>query len=190
MFGATSSSRPGLSVTSTPYGGKSSYWPSTLVARKASSVPVCAPVTLEPTASPTGDEVVRRSCSLSISGSSTVRKPAALALIQPGAVDDDDGLAGSVVGRRVQPGEGGDVTVRLRGVRPEVGDGLPGLVGADVGAGLDQPDAGRHGEVPVDHGGGFHRLTVRSRERAGSGAHERMPVVRPVSAHVDGRVRP
>ena len=36
---------------SAPYGGNSSYWPSTLVARNASSEPVCTPVTFEPTAS-------------------------------------------------------------------------------------------------------------------------------------------
>ena len=84
MFGATSSSRPGVSSGSEPYGGNSSYCPSTLVARNASSDPVCTPVTFEPTTSPTGEVDGRRSWIFSISGSSTVRKPEALAWIQPG----------------------------------------------------------------------------------------------------------
>ena len=84
MFGATSSSRPGVVAASAPYGGNSSYCPSTLVARNASNDPVCTPVTFDPTESASVEDDGRFSWIFSISGSSTVRKPEALAWIQPG----------------------------------------------------------------------------------------------------------
>ena len=47
MFGATSSSVPGSEENT-------SYWPSTLPDRYASTVPACTPVTREPTALTSG----------------------------------------------------------------------------------------------------------------------------------------
>ena len=75
----------GRVAASAPYGGKSSYWPSTLVARNASSDPVSTPVTLraDRVAAPARSSAAAPA-SFSTSGSSTVRKPAALAWIQPG----------------------------------------------------------------------------------------------------------
>ena len=95
MLGATSSSRPGgvgsasSSVdrsAGTSAAAKVSYWPRTREDMNASSIPTSRPVTLPPmtpSAAPPGSSE-RRACIRSVSGVMIVRKPATLALTQPG----------------------------------------------------------------------------------------------------------
>ena len=81
MFGATSSSRPGLRRDRRPSG---SYWPSTLPDRKPRTTPTCEPADARGPSPGSALRPVLAPASLAVSGAASTAMPSAVASTQPG----------------------------------------------------------------------------------------------------------
>ena len=147
--------------------GARSYWPSTLLAMKASRAPASPPVTLPPTAATAGD-----GCCL--------RRPTILAKTGSTMADIESALSPIQVRRSTTSGAGAVPGACSRAVsatgcwardaaRVHRGDDAGRLVRGHLGAGGDDAGSGCLGELPVDG----------ARHRSGAGAVSLMLIPSP-----------